>query len=72
MPPMRKNGYDEGLAADSIADGGTLGILIPPSVILIIFGIMTESYIGLLFIAGVLPLGVRFRLRRILRGFDGP
>nr|MCS5558146.1 TRAP transporter large permease subunit [Oceanospirillaceae bacterium] len=43
MPPMRKYGYDEGLAAGSIAAGGTLGILIPPSVILIIFGIMTES-----------------------------
>jgi tripartite ATP-independent transporter DctM subunit len=60
MPSMRKYGYDEGLAAGSIAAGGTLGILIPPSVILIIFGIMTESDIGLLFIAGILPglLGV--------------
>ena len=68
MPPMRKYGYDEGLAAGSIAAGGTLGILIPPSVILIIFGIMTESDIGLLFIAGILPglLGVILYLVAVL------
>jgi tripartite ATP-independent transporter DctM subunit len=68
MPPMRKYGYDEGLAAGSIAAGGTLGILIPPSVILIIFGIMTETDIGLLFIAGILPglLGVLFYLIAVL------
>jgi len=55
MPPMRRFGYADSLAAGSIAAGGTLGILIPPSVILVIYGIMTESDIGQLFIAGILP-----------------
>ncbi|NCF09894.1 MAG: TRAP transporter large permease subunit [Gammaproteobacteria bacterium] len=55
MPPMRRFGYADSLAAGSIAAGGTLGILIPPSVILVIYGIMTESDIGRLFIAGVVP-----------------
>ena len=60
MPPMRAHGYSDGLAAGSIAAGGTLGILIPPSVILLIYGILTSTNIGHLFIAGVLPglLGV--------------
>ena len=68
MPPMKKYGYDDSLAAGCIAAGGTLGILIPPSVILIIFGIMTETDIGLLFIAGILPglLGVLFYLVAVL------
>jgi tripartite ATP-independent transporter DctM subunit len=55
MPSMRKFGYADSLATGSIAAGGTLGILIPPSVILIIYGIMTETDIGKLFAAGVLP-----------------
>ncbi|MCB1377524.1 MAG: TRAP transporter large permease [Alphaproteobacteria bacterium] len=55
MPSMRKYGYDDGLAAGSIAAGGTLGILIPPSVVLVIYGILTQSSIGKLFAAGVLP-----------------
>lgn len=55
MPSMKKYRYDEGLASGSIAAGGTLGILIPPSVILVIYGIMTETDIGALFIAGLLP-----------------
>ncbi|MGC1505380.1 MAG: TRAP transporter large permease [Sulfitobacter sp.] len=60
MPSMRKFGYDDRLATGSIAAGGTLGILIPPSVILIIYGLLTESNIAKLFIAGVIPgiLGV--------------
>ena len=68
LPPMRRYGYDDGLATGSIAAGGTLGILIPPSVILIIYGIMTESDIGLLFIAGILPglLGVILYLVAVL------
>jgi tripartite ATP-independent transporter DctM subunit len=52
---MRKFGYKDTLAAGSIAAGGTLGILIPPSVIMVIYGIMTETNIGKLFIAGILP-----------------
>ncbi|MEE9332388.1 MAG: TRAP transporter large permease [Methylophilaceae bacterium] len=55
MPPMRKYGYSDSLATASIAAGGTLGILIPPSVILVIYGIMTEQSIRELFAAGFLP-----------------
>ena len=55
MPSMRRFGYDDGLAAGSIAAGGTLGILIPPSVLLVIYGILTQSSIGKLFAAGILP-----------------
>jgi tripartite ATP-independent transporter DctM subunit len=54
-PSMRKYGYSDRLAAGSIAAGGTLGILIPPSVIMVIYGILTETSIGKLFIAGVIP-----------------
>jgi tripartite ATP-independent transporter DctM subunit len=62
LPSMRKFKYADSLATGSIAAGGTLGILIPPSVILVIYGILTESDIGQLFIAGILPglLGVIF------------
>lgn len=55
MPSMRAYGYSQGLASASIAAGGTLGILIPPSVILVIYGIMTNTNIGALFMAGVIP-----------------
>ena len=55
MPPMRKFGYSDSLASASIAAGGTLGILIPPSVVLVIYGLLTEQSIGKLFIAGVIP-----------------
>lgn len=55
MPSMREFGYDDRLATGSIAAGGTLGILIPPSVILIIYGVITETNIGMLFAAGMLP-----------------
>ena len=55
LPEMRKYNYDLSLAAGSIAAGGTLGILIPPSVVLIIYGIQTEQSIGELFVAGILP-----------------
>lgn len=55
MPSMSQYGYSPKLASGSIAAGGTLGILIPPSVILIIYGLMTEQDIGKLFIAGLLP-----------------
>ena len=52
---MRQRGYPEGVAAGSIAAGGTLGILIPPSVTMIVYGISTETSIGRLFLAGVFP-----------------
>jgi len=54
-PPMRKLGYSDKLSAASICAGGTLGILIPPSTIMVIYGIITETNIGRLFAAGVLP-----------------
>jgi C4-dicarboxylate transporter DctM subunit len=54
-PSMNRYRYKDSLAAGSIAAGGTLGILIPPSVIMVIYGIMTETSIGKLFIAGVIP-----------------
>ena len=55
MPPMRRFGYADSLAAGSIAAGGTLGILIPPSIALVFYGIMTETDIGQLFAAGIIP-----------------
>lgn len=60
MPQMRKYNYHDSLSTASIAAGGTLGILIPPSVILVIYGLLTETSIGKLFIAGIVPglLGV--------------
>jgi C4-dicarboxylate transporter DctM subunit len=54
-PSMRRFGYKDTLAAGAIASGGTLGILIPPSTILVLYGVFTETNIGLLFAAGVLP-----------------
>ena len=55
MPEMRRFRYRESFAAGAIAAGGTLGILIPPSVIMVIYGIMTEQSIGALFAAGIVP-----------------
>jgi C4-dicarboxylate transporter DctM subunit len=55
MPSMRRYGYSEGLATGAIAAGGSLGILIPPSVVMVLYGIITENDIGKLFIAGIIP-----------------
>ena len=55
IPEMRRRGYAADLATGSIAAGGTLGILIPPSVTMILYGIASETSIGRLFIAGILP-----------------
>lgn len=55
VPEMQKRGYPDGLATGAIAAGGTLGILIPPSITMIVYGIATETSIGRLFIAGLLP-----------------
>jgi len=54
-PSMKKLGYSEAMASGVVATGGTLGIMIPPSTILVIYGIITETNIGELFAAGVLP-----------------
>jgi tripartite ATP-independent transporter DctM subunit len=55
IPEMLRRGYPASVASGSIAAGGTLGILIPPSVTLIVYGIATETSIGRLFMAGVIP-----------------
>ena len=54
-PPMKKLGYADPLSTGVIAAGGTLGIMIPPSTIMVIYGIVTETNIGKLFAAGILP-----------------
>ena len=55
LPEMRRYGYDQGLATGTVAAAGSLGILIPPSVIFIVYGILTEQSIGKLFLAGIFP-----------------
>jgi tripartite ATP-independent transporter DctM subunit len=55
LPEMRRIGYDPGFSAGVIAAGGTLGILIPPSVMFILYAILTENDVATLFIAGILP-----------------
>jgi len=55
LPEMKKYKYDDALATGTVAAAGTLGILIPPSTVLIVYGYLTEESIGKLFIAGVLP-----------------
>ena len=54
-PSMKKLGYSDALSTGVIAAGGTLGIMIPPSTIMVIYGIITETHIGKLFAAGVIP-----------------
>ncbi|WP_280549900.1 MULTISPECIES: TRAP transporter large permease [unclassified Halomonas] len=80
IPEMRKRGYPDGVAAGCIAAGGTLGILIPPSVTMIVYGISTETSIGRLFIAGAIPglmLAVLFMVWTLIAcklagGYDTP
>jgi len=55
FPEMKKYNYDDTLATSSIAAGGVLGILIPPSTVFLVYGLLTEQSVGKLFIAGVLP-----------------
>jgi tripartite ATP-independent transporter DctM subunit len=55
IPEMRRRGYPDEVATGSICAGGTLGILIPPSITFILYGIATETSIGRLFLAGVVP-----------------
>ena len=55
VPEMEKRGYDREMTMGSLAAGGTLGIMIPPSTALIIYGVLVEQSIGALFIAGILP-----------------
>jgi len=55
LPEMKRYKYDDRLATGAVAAGGTIGILIPPSVILILYGVITEQSIGKLFLAGFIP-----------------
>lgn len=55
LPEMKRAGYDDSLATATVAAGGTLGVLIPPSVLLVIYGLLTQSSIGQLFIAALIP-----------------
>jgi tripartite ATP-independent transporter DctM subunit len=55
LPEMRRYKYDDRLATGAVAAGGTIGILIPPSVIMVIYGLLTETSISQLFLAGVVP-----------------
>jgi len=54
-PSMKRFGYSDRLAAGAIASGGTLGIMIPPSTLMVIYGVFTETNIGKMFAAGILP-----------------
>lgn len=67
MPSMRHYKYDDGLSTASIAAGATLGILIPPSVLMVVYGILTETHIGKLYAAGLIPglLGVLLYLAAV-------
>jgi tripartite ATP-independent transporter DctM subunit len=65
IPEMKRFKYDMGLAAGSVAAAGSLGILIPPSTIFIVYGILTEQSIGSLFLAGIMP-GILLALMFIL------
>ena len=55
LPEMRRYKYDDRLATGSVAAGGTIGILIPPSVLMVIYGLLTETSISKLFLAGIVP-----------------
>jgi C4-dicarboxylate transporter, DctM subunit len=55
LPEMRRYNYDDRLATGAVAAGGTIGILIPPSIIMVIYGLLTETSISKLFLAGFLP-----------------
>lgn len=55
LPEMKRHGYDPSLSTATVAAGGTLGVLIPPSVLLVIYGLLTQSSIGQLFIGALIP-----------------
>ncbi len=55
LPEMRRHGYADALACATVAAGGTLGVMIPPSILFVVYGLATEQSIGRLFFAGILP-----------------
>jgi len=75
LPEMKRYGYDMSLATGTVAAAGSLGILIPPSVIFIVYGILTEQSIGKLFAAGIFPgilLSILFLLTIYVRVLKNP
>ncbi len=71
VPEMDRYGYDRSLSCGTVATVGTLGILIPPSVVLIVYGILTETSIGKLFLAGIVPgLMIAFSFALTLVGWS--
>ena len=72
IPEMRKRGYSGGFAAGIIAAGGTLGILLPPSITMILFAVAAEKSLGRLFLAGIGPGLLLVTLVRRLRGVPLP
>jgi len=75
IPEMTRFGYDRRIAAGSIASGGTLGILIPPSIFMVLYGVMTGTSIGKLLIAGIIPgfiSAVMFMISAMLRSALNP
>lgn len=74
-PEMSKRGYDKDTVVGSLAGGGTLGLLIPPSLSFLIFGALTETSIGRLFAAGIIPglmVGALFMLYLLIRAMRNP
>ena len=55
LPEMRRYGYADALASGAVASVGGLGMIMPPSIVLIVYGVLTEQSIGALFVAGILP-----------------
>ncbi|MGE0808325.1 MAG: TRAP transporter large permease [Burkholderiaceae bacterium] len=73
LPEMRRHGFADSLSCATIAAGGTLGVMIPPSILFVIYGLATEQSIGKLFLSGILPgivgtllyaLAIRYSVRR--------
>jgi C4-dicarboxylate transporter, DctM subunit len=69
LPEMRKYRYEMGFASGTLAAGGTIGILIPPSVMMVIYGMLTQQSIGKLFLAGFIPGIIQAILFIIVIGF---
>ncbi len=75
IPEMKRYGYDSGLATGAVAAGGTLGVLIPPSLAFILYALLTDQSIALLFIAGIIPgiiLSLLFMLSIYIRSIRNP
>ena len=75
LPEMKRYGYQPALATGTVAAGGTLGILIPPSAMFIMYGVLTQTSVGKLFLAGILPgalLAILFMVTVLIRALRNP